>query len=139
VDDPFELQRFVDAQNPVYGQVCAEMRAGRKRSHWIWFVFPQIAGLGASAMAQRYAISSLAEADAYLLHPMLGARLVECTQFVLAADAGSAEEIFGGIDAMKFRSSMTLFARAAPDNPVFRQALEKYFGGRPDPLTLERL
>ncbi len=137
--DPYGLQRFLDAQAPVFEQVRAELRAGRKRSHWMWFVFPQIRGLGSSPMAQRYAISSLQEAQAYLAHPTLGARLVECARLVLAADAASAEDVFGGVDALKFRSSMTLFARAAPDHPVFREALDRYFGSQPDPLTLERL
>lgn len=139
MNDPFDLQRFIDAQDPVFEQVRAELRAGRKRSHWIWFVFPQLAGLGSSALAQRFAISSLQEAAAYLRHPVLAARLTECTQLVLAAEAASAEDIFGPVDAMKFRSSMTLFSYAAPDNPLFREALQRYFGGQPDPLTLERL
>lgn len=139
MDDPCGFQRFLDAQDPVFEQVLAELRAGRKRSHWIWFIFPQIAGLGLSAMAQRYAISSLQEAQAYLAHPQLAARLVECVELVLAARTSSAEDIFGAVDAMKFRSSMTLFAEAGPGIPAFRAALEKYFDARPDPLTLERL
>ncbi|MGE5466554.1 MAG: DUF1810 domain-containing protein [Ignavibacteria bacterium] len=137
--DPFDLRRFVDAQNPVYGEVLTELRAGRKRSHWIWFVFPQLAGLGHSAMAVRYAIGSLEEARAYLAHPILRERLLQCTGLLLARDDRTAEDIFGSLDAMKFRSSMTLFARAAPAFPAFAAALDKYFAGQPDPLTLAKL
>ena len=129
------LHRFVDAQAGSYRSVVAELRAGRKSSHWMWFVFPQIAGLGRSPMAQRYAVDSLAEARAYLDHPVLGPRLVECAQLVLAADAPSAEHIFGGIDAMKLRSSMTLLLRADPDQPVFGAVLDRYFDGKPDAAT----
>ncbi len=139
MNDPYGLQRFVDAQTPVYERVKKELRAGRKESHWMWFVFPQIAGLGHSAMAEKYAIRSLAEAGAYLCHPLLGARLRECTQYVLDVKGRSAREIFGAPDDLKFRSSMTLFARAAPDNAPFREALETYFDGKEDPATLERL
>jgi uncharacterized protein (DUF1810 family) len=139
LDDPFDLQRFVDAQAPVYQRVCDELRAGRKVSHWMWFVFPQIAGLGASAMAQKYAISSLKEAAAYLEHPLLGPRLRECANLMLEAQGRTAEQILGLVDGMKFRSSMTLFARAAPDVPLFKQCLDKYFGGEPDRATLEKL
>jgi uncharacterized protein (DUF1810 family) len=139
LDDPFNLQRFVDAQDPLYAQVCDELRNGRKRSHWMWFVFPQIQGLGTSAMAQRFAISSLAEADAYLRHPILGERLRQSTQLVNVVDGRSIEEIFGYPDYLKFHSSMTLFERAEIDKEPFAQALSKYFHGRGDPLTLERL
>lgn len=138
-DDPFDLQRFVDAQAPVYAQVLRELRAGHKRSHWIWFVFPQLAGLGSSAMARRYAITSLAEAEAYSRHPVLGARLVECVALVNAVTGKSITEILGPPDDLKFRSSMTLFARAAPDAPIFQDALDKYFAGAGDPLTLAKL
>ena len=137
--DPHDLQRFVDAQQPVYGRVCAELRAGDKRSHWMWFVFPQIAGLGTSPMAQRYAIATLAEARAYLEHPLLGARLRECTALVNAVEGRSLRQILGAPDDMKFRSSMTLFARATADDACFVAALDKYCGGKPDPLTLELL
>lgn len=133
------LQRFVDAQEPVYAQVCAELRAGRKTSHWMWFIFPQIAGLGSSPMARTFAIASLEEARAYLRHPVLGPRLEECCRLVNAIEGRTIGEIFGYPDDLKFRSSMTLFAHAAEDNQVFREALDKYFGGEFDPLTLERL
>jgi len=139
MDVPHGLARFVEAQAPVYAQALAELRAGRKRSHWMWFVFPQIAGLGASAMAKRYAIASLDEAAAYLAHPVLGERLRECAQAMLSVQAGSAHDILGSPDDLKFHSSMTLFHRAAPAEPVFKACLEKYFGGQPDPLTLARL
>ena len=135
----FDLQRFVVAQNPVYAQVCAELRAGEKRSHWMWFVFPQIAGLDHSAMAQRYAIASLAEAKAYLAHPTLGARLRECTALVNLVEGRSIEAIFGYPDDMKFHSSMTLFAEADEGEAVFLKALQKYFGGSSDAATLDRL
>lgn len=139
MEDRHDLQRFVKAQNSVYERVVSELRAGRKRSHWMWFIFPQISGLGRSDMAQRFAISSLEEAMAYLNHPVLGARLEECARLVNAVDGSSIEQIFGRPDDMKFHSSMTLFARAAPANQVFSQALEKYFAGRPDAPTLRRL
>jgi uncharacterized protein (DUF1810 family) len=135
----YDLERFVAAQDGVFEQVVRELRQGRKGSHWMWFIFPQIAGLGQSAMAQRYAIGSLEEAKAYLRHPVLGPRLNECTRLVNAIDGRTIEEIFGYPDDLKFRSSMSLFARAADDEPVFAEALEKYFGGAPDPLTTERL
>ncbi len=138
MDDAFELQRFVDAQEPVYRQVCGELAAGRKTSHWMWFVFPQLKGLGASAMAQRYGIGSTAEARAYWAHPLLGPRLKQCTELVLATEGRTAHEIFGTPDDLKFRSCMTLFAQATAD-PVFRRALEHYFGGQPDAATLKRL
>ena len=139
MDDPHYLQRFVEAQAPVIDRVRAELAQGCKRSHWMWFVFPQIAGLGFSAMAQRYAIGSLNEAQAYLAHPVLGPRLEECTQLVLKVEDRAASDIFGWPDDMKFRSSMTLFAEAARDNPVFAEALKKCFDGEPDAETLKRL
>jgi len=137
VSDEFDLERFVTAQDQggTYEAAVAELRSGRKRSHWMWFVFPQIAGLGQSPISRRYAIASLGEARAYLAHEVLGPRLVECARIVAGLKAPSAEDIFGGIDAMKLRSSMTLFARADPTNPVFGQVLEAYFGGEPDGAT----
>ena len=134
VDDPFKLARFEEAQDAAgtYQRALSELRAGDKRSHWMWFIFPQVAGLGLSPTSQKYAISSLDEARAYLSHPLLGARLRECFQAVLAVDDRNAEQIFGGIDARKLHSSSTLFLRAAPEDPVFRQILDKYFGGIPD-------
>jgi uncharacterized protein (DUF1810 family) len=137
---PFDFQRFVDAQDDgaTFDRARSELRAGRKRSHWMWFVFPQLAGLGRSAMAQRYAIGSIEEARAYLAHPVLGARLREVAALV-AATAESAETVLGGIDAVKLRSCMTLFARAAPEDAVFTAVLDRHFGGRPDAVTEERL
>ncbi len=137
-DDPYDLQRFVTAQAPVYEQVCAELRAGRKETHWMWFVFPQIEGLGRSPTARKYAIASRAEAEAYLRHPVLGARLRECARLVNQVQGRSIHEIFGSPDDLKFHSSMTLFARVASDKEEFMQALSKYFGGREDPATIER-
>src|SRR5271170_4469349 len=137
--DPFELQRFVDAQAPVHEQVRQELKVGRKESHWMWFIFPQIAGLGQSPMSIRFAVASLDEAKAYLAHPILGARLRECAQLTLDVEAKTARDIFGGIDEIKFRSSMTLFARAAPDEDIFQRCIDKYFAGSPDPVTLARL
>ena len=139
MDDPHDLQRFVDAQAAVIDDVLAELRAGRKRSHWMWFVFPQIEGLGFSAMAARYAIASRAEAIAYLRHPVLGPRLVECTKLFLAVDGGSLQAILGSPDDLKFCSSMTLFAETADDPAVFERALAKYCDGRHDARTVERL
>lgn len=139
MSDTCELARFLSAQAAVYHQVLAELRAGRKRSHWMWFVFPQIAGLGRSAMAQRYAIGSLQEARAYLAHPILGARLRECSRVVLDLPHGDVHEIFGSPDDLKFHSSMTLFDRAAPEETLFRECLQKFFGGQPDAPTLARL
>jgi len=139
MDDPFDLQRFVEAQRPVIDRVLAELQAGQKRSHWMWFIFPQISGLGSSPMAQRFAIASLEEAAAYLHHPVLGPRLTSCTLLVNAIGGSSIDQIFGYPDHLKFHSSMTLFARAAPDNPAFSTALQKFFAGKPDPLTLEQL
>lgn len=137
--DPFNLQRFVDAQAGVYEAALAELAAGRKRTHWMWFVFPQLVGLGSSPMAQAYAISGLEEARAYLAHPVLGPRLLAGTNAVNAVAGRSAHEIFGSPDDLKFRSSMTLFARAAPDEPAFRAALAKFFEGQEDPRTTARL
>jgi uncharacterized protein (DUF1810 family) len=139
MDDPHDLQRFVEAQSAVYAQALAELTAGRKTSHWMWFVFPQIAGLGTSPMAQRYAIASLAQARAYASHPVLGPRLKECTAAVLAVRGRSAHDIFGSPDDVKFRSCMTLFERAAPEEPLFAQALDAYYRGERDPATLQRL
>jgi len=137
--DPFNLQRFVDAQKSVIDQVCSELKAGRKRTHWMWYIFPQISGLGSSRTAEKFAISSLSEAVAYLNHPVLGPRLKTCTQLVNATKGRSIEYIFDYPDHLKFHSSMTLFARAAPREAVFQAALNKFFGGRPDKLTLERV
>jgi uncharacterized protein (DUF1810 family) len=139
VVDAYDLRRFVDAQAGAYEGAMAELRAGRKTGHWMWFVFPQIAGLGRSPTAQHYAISSLDEARAYLEHPVLGTRLRECARILTELPGGSAEEIFGGIDAMKLRSSMTLFARADPGEPLFAAVLDHYYGGAADPATDERL
>jgi uncharacterized protein (DUF1810 family) len=137
--DPFNLKRFVDAQAPVYEQVRRELQAGRKESHWMWFIFPQIAGLGHSPMSVRFAIASLDEAKAYLAHSVLGARLRECARLTLDVEGKTARQIFGSIDEMKFRSSMTLFARAAPDEEVFQRCLDKYFAGASDPATSARV
>ena len=134
-----DLERFGTEQNRDYETVLAELRRGRKASHWIWFIFPQIAGLGRSAMSQHFAIGSLDEARAYLAHPVLGARLRECVGILLAIEGRSADEIFGPLDAMKVRSSMTLFHRAAPDEPGFRLVLERFYDGIADPATDERL
>lgn len=139
MDDPYVLRRFVDAQNPVYAEVREELAAGRKHGHWMWFVFPQIRGLGSSAMAQRFSISSLPEAETYMRHPVLGRRLRETTQLVNGVDGRSIEDIFGYPDHLKFRSSMTLFARATSDNEVFIEALRKYFDGEQDSDTLRLL
>ena len=136
---PFDLQRFVDAQSQTYAQALAELRAGHKRTHWMWFVFPQLAGLGRSGMAQRFAISGLEEAHGYVAHPVLGRRLVECARALTALDTADPVEVFGPVDAMKLRSSMTLFAVAAPDEPVFREVLDHYFGGEPDEGTTSLL
>ena len=133
-----DLDRFVTAQDGVYEQALAELRRGRKQSHWMWFVFPQIAGLGQSAMARTYAIRSAEEAHAYLAHPLLGARLIEASGAVVAAP-GSAEAIMGGIDAVKLRSSATLFAHVADDPKPFQAVLDRFFGGEPDPETLRRM
>jgi uncharacterized protein (DUF1810 family) len=137
--DPFDLKRFVDAQEPVYGDVVHELRAGRKRSHWMWFVFPQLRGLGSSPMAAHYGIASLEEAGAYLRHQLLGPRLHECVQLVNQVQGRSIGEIFGSPDDLKLRSSMTLFARADADNRDFVALLDKYYDGRQDELTLAQL
>ena len=139
MSDRYELERFVEAQEGVYAQALGELMAGRKTGHWMWFIFPQIAGLGRSPMAQRFAISSLEEARGYLQHRVLGTRLRECTQAAVDVEGTTAHEIFGFPDDMKFRSCMTLFARAASEAEIFRKALEKYFGGEEDGLTVEKL
>jgi uncharacterized protein (DUF1810 family) len=141
VTDAFQLQRFVDAQDGggTYDAALRELRAGRKHSHWMWFVFPQIAGLGRSATAQHYAIRGLDEARAYLAHPVLGRRLVECAAALTALDTTDPVAVLGGVDAQKLRSSMTLFAAAAPEEPVFGQVLDQYFGGAADEATTSRL
>ena len=135
----YDLERFVDAQNLVYARVLSELRAGLKQGHWMWFIFPQIEGLGDSAMAQRYAIASLQEATSYLNHPVLGSRLRECTRLVNAVPDKSIESILGRPDNMKFHSSMTLFAQASDENQEFVSAIQKYFSGRFDQATMERL
>jgi uncharacterized protein (DUF1810 family) len=133
-----DLNRFVEAQDAIYSRVVAELAAGRKQSHWMWFVFPQIAGLGLSAMAQRYAIGPRTEAEAYLAHPVLGPRLIECTRLVLGVSGKTIHAILGSPDDLKFRSSMTLFD-AVSDNPIFAQAIGKYYAGEKDPATLATL
>ena len=137
MSDSYDLERFVQAQDAggTYGRAVEELRRGYKASHWMWFVFPQIAGLGQSPTSRRYAISSLAEAKAYLEHPVLGPRLTECARVVAQTQGRSAEQIFGDIDAQKLHSSMTLFLRAAPDETLFQQVLDRYFGGRTDSAT----
>ena len=137
--DPHDLQRFVEAQDPVYAQVCAELAAGAKTSHWMWFVFPQLKALGRSAVAQHFGIASRAQAQAYWQHPLLGPRLKECSGLVLAVEGRTALQILGSPDNLKFRSCMTLFAQVAPHEPVFQRALDKYFGGEGDARTLELL
>ena len=139
MSDPYDLQRFVNAQNAVFPEVCAELRSGRKETHWIWFVFPQLRGLGHSWMADRYGIASRDEAAAYLAHPILGPRLRECTRLVCLVEGRSIGQILDVPDDLKFRSCMTLFAQAAQDENLFEDALQKYFDGEPDRLTLERL
>jgi uncharacterized protein (DUF1810 family) len=139
MDDPYDLQRFVNAQDQNFAAARDELRRGRKTSHWMWYVFPQIEGLGYSAMSQKFAIKSKAEALAYLAHPILGPRLTECTEIVNALSGRTAGEIFGSPDDMKFRSCMTLFRETAPDRSVFNQALIKYFAGEADRRTLERM
>ena len=139
MNDPYDLQRFVDAQDRVYDAVRGELGAGRKRTHWMWYVFPQLKGLGSSSTAQRYAITCCEEATAYAEHPILGPRLRECTRLVLAVEGRSAEQIFEYPDDLKLRSCLTLFEQCAADNAVFRDALLKYFRGEPDEATLEIL
>jgi uncharacterized protein (DUF1810 family) len=138
-DDPYRLERFVEAQDAgsTFQQAAFELRRGQKTSHWMWFIFPQFAGLGHSQPSRFYAISSLEEAEEYLRHPVLGPRLLECAGIVAATEHRSAQQIFGAIDAQKLRSSMTLFMRAAPDEPVFQRVLDRYFQGRPDAATDE--
>jgi uncharacterized protein (DUF1810 family) len=140
-EDPYHLQRFVAAQDAggTYARAVAELRAGRKASHWMWFIFPQIAGLGYSPTATMYAITSLDEARAYLAHPVLGARLIECVTILAGLPGRSAEQVFGEVDALKLRSSITLFMHAAPNEPVFGQVLNQYFGGEPDSATENRI
>lgn len=137
--DPYNLERFVIAQDRVFKQVLSELQAGTKMSHWMWFVFPQIRGLGRSPISIEYAISSRDEALAYLQHPVLGSRLKECTRLVLQVESRSATDIFDTPDDMKFRSSLTLFAQVSPDDDIFQRALQKYFKGVADPLTIQRL
>jgi uncharacterized protein (DUF1810 family) len=137
--DPFDLQRFVDAQDPVFDQVLRELREGRKRTHWMWFVFPQLAALGRSATARRFGIASIEEARAYAAHPVLGPRLREACAVLLRLQGPSAHEIFGEPDVFKLRSCLTLFAQAAPQEAVFHQCLQRYYGGEPDALTLQLL
>jgi uncharacterized protein (DUF1810 family) len=137
--DPYRLQRFVDAQASCFAQVRSELAAGKKRTHWMWFIFPQLEGLGSSPMAQRFAISGIEEAKAYLAHPVLGDRLRDCTALVNAVSGRSVEDIFGYPDDLKFHSSVTLFASADPENKAFAEALTKYFKGVPDQATMHRL
>jgi uncharacterized protein (DUF1810 family) len=139
MNDPFDLRRFTDAQAPIYRQALAELRNGRKQTHWMWYVFPQFQGLGDSQMAQKFAIKSLPESVSYLQHLVLGPRLIEATRAVNEVEGRSIETIFGYPDYLKFRSSMTLFAQAAPGEHVFQDALAKYFGGKPDERTLALL
>jgi len=138
-NDPYDLQRFVDAQSRCFDRVCRELSEGHKQTHWMWFIFPQLKGLGHSAMALRYAISSRQEAEAYLSNPILGSRLRHCTQLVMVVEGRSIEEIFEVPDDLKFRSSMTLFANTAGEDQIFQEALRKYFAGKPDPLTIDLL
>ena len=140
-DDPYDLQRFTAAQDAggTYDHATAELRSGRKTSHWMWFIFPQVAGLGYSPASRTYAITSLAEARAYLAHPVLGARLIECAEILTHVPGRSAEQIFGEVDALKLRSCVTLFRHAAPGEPVFRQVLDQYFDGIPDSATEQRI
>jgi uncharacterized protein (DUF1810 family) len=139
VNDPYNLQRFVDAQNPEFEQVCAELRAGQKQGHWMWFIFPQLSGLGRSQMAIKFAVSSWDEAEAYLKHKVLGPRLRECTRLVIAVEGRTINQIFGYPDDLKFRSSMTLFSSVTSENQVFKDALQKYFAGELDRQTVDRL
>ncbi|MFZ2056333.1 MAG: DUF1810 domain-containing protein [Acidimicrobiales bacterium] len=141
MDDPYDLERFVAAQNEggTYDRAVESLRRGHKTGHWMWFVFPQIAGLGQSPTSRKFAISSLEEAKAYLRHPVLGARLIECAGIVLETQGGTAEQIFGGVDAQKLRSSMTLFLRAEPGEPAFGQVLDRYFDGLADSATDKRV
>lgn len=137
--DTYDLQRFVEAQDSIYAEVVRELERGYKQSHWMWFIFPQIQGLGKSGTARKFSIGSLDEAREYLKHPVLGARLRECTRLVLAVEGRTSEQIFGAIDTLKFRSSMTLFLYATEENRIFQEALEKYFEGQGDRLTIDIL
>jgi len=137
--DPYALHRFVDAQEPVYDQVCWELQQGLKMTHWMWFIFPQIKGLSSSAMSKRFSISSLEEAAAYLRHPILGQRLIQCTELVINTSDRTLKRILGPTDNLKFRSCMTLFAHTTTSNEVFEDALQRYFSGRYDQSTLDRL
>jgi len=139
MSDPYDLRRFVVAQQDVYDAAVSELRAGRKTSHWMWFIFPQIAGLGQSATAQKYAVTSLAEAESYLAHPLLGPRLLECARILTQLNGRTAREVFGAVDAQKLQSSMTLFARAAAEPSPFGEVLDQYFDGDEDEATLQRL
>ena len=139
MNDPYNLQRFVLAQESIYSQVVEELRLGQKRGHWMWFIFPQIQGLGSSWMSHEYAIRSKEEAVAYLAHPTLGPRLRECVELVVSIEDRSLKSILGYPDDLKFQSSMTLFSAASPDEALFRFALDKYCGGEPDPLTLNQI
>jgi uncharacterized protein (DUF1810 family) len=139
LSDPFNLRRFLDAQSGVYAQALRELRNGQKRSHWMWYIFPQVSGLGFSYDSQYYGIRSLSEARAYLEHTVLGPRLVECTAVVLALEGKTPLDIFGSIDVLKFRSSLTLFAQVSASSSIFKEALEKYYAGEPDIRTLEIL
>jgi len=139
MNDSFNLQRFVDAQDPVYSQVREELSRGRKRSHWMWFVFPQLKGLGHSWMADKYGLASKGEAVAYVEHPVLGPRLRECSELINAVENQRIDAILGYPDNLKFRSCMTLFVNMAPENESFHRALEKYFDGKPDKRTIELL
>jgi uncharacterized protein (DUF1810 family) len=139
MDIDYDLQRFVDAQDPVYATVLDELRSGHKRSHWMWFIFPQVAGLGRSELSQKYAIRSADEAAAYLAHPVLGPRLRACTTLVAAQEDKRIDEIFDSPDDRKFQSSMTLFADIAPDEALFQSCLDRFFGGKADPATLGHL
>lgn len=139
MDDPYQLKRFIDAQAYVYDEVLEELSRGRKTSHWMWFIFPQIDGLGSSHLAKKYAITSLQEAQAYLADPRLGSRLRECTRIVNGLKHRTLEQVFGSTDALKFRSCMTLFALADPDEAEFEEALKLYCDGKKDPLTMDQL
>ncbi len=141
MNDPYDLERFVRAQNEggAFDEAWRELQRGRKTSHWMWFVFPQIAGLGRSAMSTKFAISSIGEAQAYLRHPVLGLRLIECAALLAETQDRTAEQIFGGIDAQKAHSSITLFAVAAPEEPLFARVLDRFFGGQHDSATTDRL
>ena len=139
MDDPYNLQRFLDAQSAVFDTVRAELSQGNKRTHWMWFIFPQIKGLGNSEISRRFSISGRQEAQAYLDHPVLGARLRECTELVNRVEGRSAYQIFGNPDCMKFQSSITLFGLVTIENAIFEEALEKYFDGKPDKMTLDKL